>query len=130
MPSDKPYITAGGWAYEQLKDSARHMRKYPTEAEENLWEHLRCQQMGVKVRRQQIIDCFIVDFVCLEKQLVIEVDGGYHNELEQEAMDSQREGSLNHAGYTVLRFTNEEVMLDTDNTINRIKLCLNEQTIK
>jgi 5-methyltetrahydrofolate--homocysteine methyltransferase len=66
--------------YEELKLRARHNRNNPTEAESYLWEILRDKKMdGYKFRRQHIIGKYIVDFICLSKSLIVEVDGGYHD---------------------------------------------------
>jgi len=69
-------------------DNAREMRRKPTEAENALWEILRAKQIdNLRFRRQHLIDQFIVDFVCLEKQLIIEINGAYHQEDEQKQYD-------------------------------------------
>ena len=115
------YQTACPMEYKILRDNARHMRKYPTEAEEVLWNFLRRKQLGFRFYRQHIIGDYIVDFVCIEKALVIEVDGKYHTDGEQKQEDEIRENWLKHIGYRVLRFTNEEVLCNIDNTITIIK---------
>ena len=115
------YITARTPSYPLLKEDACKMRANPTEAENILWKYLRNKQIGYKFRRQQIIDNYIVDFVCLEKQLIIEVDGKYHNVTEQKEYDELREQYLSSQGYTVIRFTNEEITSNIDNTIYAIK---------
>jgi very-short-patch-repair endonuclease len=91
------------------RSKAQELRKDPTEAERLLWQHLRLRQFGgYKFRRQQPLGNYIVDFVCLEKRLVIEVDGGQHN--VQVANDKQRAAWIEEQGYRVLRFWNHEVM--------------------
>ena len=70
--------------YGLLKEFARENRKHQTIAESVLWEHLRHNQLGTEFRRQHIVSDYIVDFVSLDKNLVIEVDGAYHAEREQE----------------------------------------------
>jgi very-short-patch-repair endonuclease len=90
------------------KDRARELRKKLTEAEKMLWNHLRLRQMGDhKFRRQQPIGRYIVDFVCLEKRLIIEVGGGQHN--ERSAYDSNRDSWLISQGYRILRFWNNQI---------------------
>lgn len=121
MENIPKYITARTLSYPLLKEDACQMRANPTEAENILWKYLRNKQIGYKFRRQQIIDNYIVDFVCLEKQLIIEVDGKYHNVTEQKEYDILREQYLSSQGYTVLRFTNEEITNNIDNTIYSIK---------
>jgi very-short-patch-repair endonuclease len=92
---------------------ARGLRKKPTEAERILWRHLRLRQIGgCKFRRQQSLGLHIVDFVCLEKRLIIEVDGGQHS--EQVAYDTERSTWLEAQGFRVLRFWNHEVLKEID----------------
>jgi very-short-patch-repair endonuclease len=93
------------------KERARTLRKNLTEAEQRLWRRLRYRQIhGCKFRRQQPIGPYIVDFVCLEKRLIVEVDGGQHNERVRH--DSSRDEWLRAQGFKVLRFWNNEVMRD------------------
>ena len=113
--------TADPALYEKLKENAEKMRKNPTEAESVMWKMLRGKNLDAKFRRQHIIGDYIVDFVCLDKQLVIELDGGYHNDPEQQKLDRQRTNFLQSKGFSVLRFTNEEVLLNTEETISIIK---------
>lgn len=116
------YQTAKMHAYSLLKENARQNRKFSTEAESVLWEQLKGVNVAnYKFRRQHIIDQFIVDFVCLEKKLVIEVDGEYHNETEIEAADKLRTELLNSLGYRVIRFTNNEVLNNTQQVLARIR---------
>ena len=92
---------------------ARELRNNPTEAERSLWQHLRlCQLGGHKFRRQQSLGPDIVDFVCLEKRLIIEVDGGQHS--EQKAYDAERNAWLEEQGFRVLRFWNHEVLQEIE----------------
>ena len=115
------YRTASPLTYDLLKAHAKEMKQHPTEAENALWEMLRGKKLGDKFRRQHVIADFIVDFICLQKQLVVEVDGGYHNEEEQQEADKLREQILKDLGYEVLRFTNEEVLADTEAVVDRIR---------
>ena len=94
-----------------------------TEAEKYLWYMLRSKNLsGLKFRRQQPIGSFIVDFVCLKKKLVIEVDGGQHD--ADKELDSERDKWLTGEGYKVLRFWNNEVMENREAVLEKIvKFC-------
>ncbi len=118
--------TARDSSYSLLKELAKKQKENPTDAEKFLWQNLRNNQLsGFRFRRQHIIDQFIVDFVCLEKQLVIEVDGEYHSLPETKISDKQRTEILNQLGFKVLRFSNEEVINDIENVLDRINDVLN-----
>ena len=92
---------------------ARKLRNNPTDAERVLWHHLRLRQFaGYKFRRQRPIGPYIVDFVCLEEKLVIEVDGGQHS--KQKASDVRRDSWLRCEGLKVLRFWDHEVLTEID----------------
>ena len=92
-----------------LTKTAKSLRKDATRVETILWNQLRAKQIeGVKFRRQQPIDEFIVDFVCFEKKLIIELDGGQHAQAREE--DRKRDNGFTEKGYTVLRFWNNEVL--------------------
>lgn len=107
--------------YPLLKKHANYHRHHPTEAEDALWQILSEKSvLGYKFRRQHIIDQYIADFACLEKKLIIEVDGKYHN-LKGQQEDAIRTIVLEKYGYKVIRFTNEEVLCDTDATVQIIK---------
>ena len=95
-----------------------------TLAERILWEGLRNKKTGYKFRKQHPIGDYIADFICIEKKLVIEVDGGYHNTLEQQQDDNARTIDIEKMGYSVIRFTNEEVEHDLHNVIMKIKQLL------
>lgn len=101
------------------KQLARNLRKRSSDAERLLWFYLRDRRIeGYKFRRQYIIGPFIVDFVCLEKKLVIEVDGGQHAEMMDE--DFKRTEFLNNQGYTGLRFWSNEVLKETNSVLELI----------
>lgn len=90
------------------RDRARHLRREQTDAEARLWETLRNRRLeGWKWRRQAPVGPFIVDFLCLEAALVVELDGGVH--ADRVERDLRREAYLRHAGLQVLRFANAEV---------------------
>ena len=103
-----------------LREYARKNRRNATLAELYLWEHLRGNALGVDFLRQHIIGDYIVDFVSRHGGLVIEVDGGYHSEPQQQEDDAVREYNLQRMGYHVMRFSNEEVLYDIDNVIEQI----------
>ncbi len=115
------YNTASPDRYLLLKEKAKELKKFPTEAESLLWEYLRNRQLGAKFNRQHIIGDYIVDFVCIEKGLIVEVDGGYHNTAEQRKADANRSEELARIGFEVIRFSNEEVFLNINNVLKRIK---------
>lgn len=112
--------TADSSQYNLLKENAQKNRRNLTEAESVLWDLLKGNNIGMHFRRQHIILDYIVDFVCIEKGLVIELDGGYHNSKEQKHYDENRTAHLNHLGYTELRFTNEELLHNPDEVIDKI----------
>jgi phosphoribosylformylglycinamidine synthase I len=93
------------------KQFGQQMRKQPTPAEDQLWQALRNRQVaGQKFRRQHAIGQFIVDFVCLETRLIIEVDGGVHSETSQADYDQGRTHELEGLGYRIIRFSNEDIL--------------------
>jgi len=104
------------------KNRARRLRKETTDAEQVLWRHLRKRQIGVKFRRQQAIDRYIVDFICFEKRLIIEIDGGQHQ--EQVNYDNARTARLKREGYRVLRFWNNEVIHELEGVLAEIEMAL------
>ena len=118
---DGSYNTASPDRYLLLKEFAHKNRKFPTEAESMLWSFLRAGQLSVKFNRQHIIGDYIVDFVCIEKKLIIEVDGAYHSEFEQIEKDEYRTKRLNDIGFNVVRFTNEDVLTHIEEVVNNIK---------
>ena len=115
------YETADDMEYELLKNNAIHNRQYATEAERLLWHYLKEKKIGYKFRRQHIVGEYITDFINLKYKLIIEIDGKYHQEAEQVIKDTQRTQYLEQKGYTVIRFTNEEVFNHMEDVINKIK---------
>ena len=98
---------------------ARSLLGSLTDAEQQLWRHLRLRQInGHKFRRQRPIGPYIADFVCLEKKLVIEVDGGQH--AENQTTDVKRDEWLRSEGYEILRFWNNEVLTKMDGVKEKI----------
>lgn len=104
-----------------LFEFAKRMRNNQTEAERYLWRFLSDNCLGCRFKRQHPIKYFISDFYCHEYKLIIEVDGKYHETPEQYEYDSERDWELELLGLTVLRFTNEEVLYDTNNVLQKIE---------
>jgi very-short-patch-repair endonuclease len=104
--------------------TAKALRTNFTDTERLLWKYLRAKQMqGCKFRRQEPIGSYIVDFVCQEKRIVIEVDGGQHS--TENKRDNERDKWLKGQGYKVLRFWNNEVLANTEGVLEVIRDCLN-----
>jgi very-short-patch-repair endonuclease len=118
---DKWFETSAPDRYELLKNFAKENRRKMTESESVLWEALRRLHCGYHFRRQHPIGDYIADFICLKKKLVVEVDGGYHNNPMQQQNDQMRTDYLERKGYTVIRFKNEEISDDLHEVIMRIK---------
>jgi very-short-patch-repair endonuclease len=92
-----------------MKEKARNLRRNQTDAERRLWYHLKDRSLaGFKFRRQHPIGHFIVDFICLEARLIIELDGGQHASQVEE--DKSRTAYLETRGYRVVRFWNNQVL--------------------
>jgi len=106
-----------------MKERARSLRKRLTDAERLLWSRLRNHQLaGYKFRRQQVMSVYIVDFVCLEPKLIIELDGGQH--ATQIEYDAKRSSYLNSLGFKVLRFWNNDVLSNLESVLESIQLQL------
>ena len=118
------YQTARPSIYALLKANKEQRKNSKTDAEIALWSQLKTKQLGVKFRREHIIDQFIVDFLCIQKNLIIEVDGKYHLEKEQQEADEMRTQILEDLGFKVIRFTNEEVLGDIDGVVVQIEKVL------
>jgi very-short-patch-repair endonuclease len=101
----------------QARSRAKDLRKNMTDAEQKLWFKLRKKQLGVKFRRQQLIGRYIVDFVCYERKIIIEVDGGQHNE---SPCDEIRDRWFIYQGYKVLRFWNNDVLKNIEGVIEML----------
>ncbi len=105
-----------------LFEFARYLRENMTKAEKVLWEHLRGKKLaGLKFRRQHPMGAYIVDFYCHSKKLIIEVDGKYHEDDIQQQKDSFRDSEMERFDIQVLRFTNEEVLTQTESVLEQIK---------
>ncbi|MBM4121847.1 MAG: endonuclease domain-containing protein [Nitrospira sp.] len=102
---------------------ARRLRRSLTDAEQALWRHLRLRQVGGhKFRRQQPIGSYIVDFVCFEKKLIVEVDGGQH--AEKAVADTKRSDWLAAHGFRIVRFWNHEVLADIESVVVAVRQAL------
>ncbi len=112
----------------KTRTHAIELRKEPTPAERKLWVIIRNDQLEVNFRRQHAIGKYIPDFVCIEKKLIIELDGSQH--LEQEEYDLERTKYLNSIGYKVIRFWNNEVTKNMDGVILAILHVLEYETSK
>lgn len=106
----------------RLVSIARRLRRRQTDVERNLWARLKSKQIeGVKFRRQQPLGPYVVDFVCLEKKIVVEIDGGHHNEDDVSLKDSDRAAWLVGEGYRVLRFWNNDVLNQMESVLEEIR---------
>tara|TARA_B100001057_G_scaffold501167_1_gene621408 strand:+ start:71964 stop:75539 length:3576 start_codon:yes stop_codon:yes gene_type:complete len=112
------YMTGGNNSH-LLIERAKEMRANPTDAEAALWSQLKGKKLGVKFRQQHLIGDYIVDFVCLDKKLIVEVDGKIHD-FQIEA-DEERTVRLENDYYKVIRFKNEEVLGDIDSVLKKIE---------
>ncbi|MGK7295012.1 MAG: endonuclease domain-containing protein [Candidatus Wenzhouxiangella sp. M2_3B_020] len=101
-----------------LRQRARTLRNYMTDAEQRLWHRLRRKQIcNARFRRQHPIGHYIVDFVCLDRKLIVEVDGGQH---QGSGYDEARDAWLRAQGFEVLRFWNHDVLQRTDEVVEAI----------
>lgn len=107
--------------------NAKKNRPENTEVEEKLWEQLRDSKLGYQFSRQHPVENFIADFVCLQKRVIVEVDGGYHDNKGQQKYDKHGARLLEQKGFTILRFTNDEIMENVYTVRNKIKQMLNTQ---
>ena len=106
--------------YGLLKEYSRENRNNMTLGEKALWSSLRHKFLGHRFYRQYIIADYIVDFLCHEGGVIIEVDGGYHSEPRQAEDDELRTQRLEQLGFHVLRFSNEEILENIEDVENRI----------
>jgi leucyl-tRNA synthetase len=139
---EKPrYFTTNPELWKVLQDRALEMRKNPTNGEKIVWEILRRNNPSLTLpegegknsksfhfRRQHIVDRFIVDFVCIEKKLIVEVDGDIHDYKKVE--DLERTKILNQLGFEVIRFTNNEIIKNKEDILEKIILKLNNVSSK
>src|SRR5207302_1177184 len=108
---------------------ARQLRREMTDVERKLWRHLRYKQLpGHRFRRQVPLGVYIVDFACLDARLVVELDGGQHNEEVEIERDARRTAWLESQGFRVVRFWNFQVIEEIEEVIETIWLALSEST--
>jgi len=112
----------------KTRTHAIELRKELTPAERKLWALIRNDQLGVNFRRQHAVGNYIPDFVCIEKKLIIELDGSQH--LEQQEYDEERTKFLNSLGYKVIRFWNNDVMNNIDGVILAISHVMEDEASK
>ncbi|MEO6830705.1 MAG: DUF559 domain-containing protein, partial [Chitinophagaceae bacterium] len=115
------YQTGKPEIYGKLLEFAKQNRQTPTSAEAKLWSALRGNSLsGNQFRRQHPIDQFIADFICLKKCLIIELDGGIHQLPDNKYSDEQRTTRLNELGFDVLRFSNDEVLMELPKILKKV----------
>lgn len=125
---DSFYMWADPITYPLLEEYALQHRSNPTQAEEVLWNFVKTKKLeGFKFRRQHIIGNYIADLVCLDRRLIIEIDGLKHQLPENKDSDEVRTLWLGMKGFRVIRFTNEEVLNKTEEVLNSLLSTLNNQ---
>jgi len=106
-----------------VKSLANKLRKQQTDAEKLLWRRLRNRQLaGCKFRRQHKLGPYFVDLVCLERKVIVEIDGGQH--IEQMGPDLSRTAFLHAQNFTVIRFWNNDVLIETESVLEAILAAL------
>jgi len=102
-----------------MRRYVRDLRNHPTDAERVLWNHLRRRQLaGLRFRRQHQIGVYICDFASVEARVVVELDGSQH--VERMSYDERRDTFLRSAGFRVLRFWNDDVLMRTEQVLETI----------
>jgi leucyl-tRNA synthetase len=128
LDADFSFLTSDKKLYPKLVEFAKEHRSSPTNEEEKVWEVIRNRQIqDTKFRRQHIIDKFIADFVCLELNLILEIDGLIHSLEDNLISDEARTIRLNELGFEVIRFTNEEVNSNIENVISKLEKIISEK---
>lgn len=108
-----------------LRQRAKNLRQQSTDTERRLWYYLRANRIGFKFKRQVPMGSYIVDFVCFEKRLIIELDGSQHS--TNQKYDIERTSWLNMRGFKVLRFWNNDALQQTASVIDVILRALSEK---
>lgn len=108
-----------------LQSCARELRKRQTKAEQILWGEVRNRKFfGYKFVRQRVLLTYIADFYCSELRLIIEIDGGYHE--QQMEFDAGRSSELKAYGKAIIRFTNNEIEYHLKDSLDRLKCCIDD----
>ncbi len=130
-PAAFGYINSTSEEWKKTIAFANQNRKEATDEEDIIWQEIRNRKIaGFKFRRQHPISGYIPDFVCLEKRLIVEIDGEYHNEDEQKIFDKGRENWLNEFGFTMIRSTNYAVNNNLNAVLKDIEhALLNKETV-
>ncbi len=115
-----------GQLWTAMLDRSRRLRRDSTDAEGRLWRALRSSQLGTKFRRQHELGPYILDFVCIERGLVVEVDGSQHLEAEAREHDEARTRYLMSRGLRVLRFDDRQVLLERPAVLEAILQALEQ----
>ncbi len=118
--------TANPYSYKDIKEKREYLLKNMTPTEIILWDNLKSNRLGVRFRRQHVIDNFIPDFVSLSLKIIIEIDGKIHD--FQKEYDANRQYLLEKDGYIVLRFTNDEILNELDCVLKRIKEVIQQKS--
>ena len=124
---DRQWMNADPAEYGLLKEYAKSNRSNMTEAESAFWSLTKGKAFGERCIRQHIIGDYIVDFLFRKSKLVVEIDGEYHESQEQREQDRNRTEELEKMGFHVLRFTNQQILFDTEVVINQLKVFLNRE---
>uniref|UniRef100_UPI002620CE04 endonuclease domain-containing protein n=1 Tax=Dokdonella sp. TaxID=2291710 RepID=UPI002620CE04 len=104
-------------------ENARNLRRNSTDAENRLWYYLRDRRLGgFRFRRQVPLGRYVADFVCMRERLIVELDGGQH--MDHRADDEERSRYLERAGFRVLRFWNDDVLLRTEAVLESLLAAL------
>ena len=112
---------------ESPRERGRRLRAGSTKEEQKLWRHLRAKRFGgFKFRRQHHIGHYFADFCCIERRLIIEIDGSQHAEQEKEQRDTARTAYLNQHGYRVIRFWNGQIKTEMDDVLEAIYAALTD----
>jgi len=108
------------YPFQHIIKNAQALRKSMTDAESLLWYFLRRQQFGVKFRKQHPVGNYIADFACLDPKLIVELDGGQHNEEDAIKKDEKRTQFLEEQGFKILRFWNNDILQNTEEVLETI----------
>lgn len=104
-----------------LKELSQKLRSNQTDAERKLWQRInRDQLLGFRFNRQKPLLNYIVDFYCAKAKLIIELDGSHHYEAEHQEKDRLRDDELRSLGFTVMRFSNDEIYYEIEDVVEQI----------